>query len=129
VRSLTTSLDHLLDKVQLSTTIAYPLPGTEFYEQVRDRLMFEGGQMPDWVHTAENRLLFQRGRYNTLFYRWVIRWFHREWEDARMRTGIHVSTLERLKGWAGLWLFRVVVRLLARLPGVTKTAFRPAEGA
>ena len=24
-----------------STTIAYPLPGTKFYEEVRDRLMFD----------------------------------------------------------------------------------------
>jgi radical SAM superfamily enzyme YgiQ (UPF0313 family) len=111
-----------------STTIAYPLPGTEFYEQVRDRLMLGGGHMPDWVHTAENRLLFQRGRYNTVFYRWVIRWFHMEWKDARLGAGTHASFLERLKARTGLWLTRVMVNLFARVPGVASISFRPTEG-
>lgn len=111
-----------------STTIAYPLPGTEFHEQVRDRMMFEGEQMPDWVHTAENRLLFQRGRYNTLFYRWVIRWFHKEWEDAWLKAGKEAGFAERLKTRLGLWRSRLVVNLLARMPRAAKIEFRPTEG-
>src|SRR5581483_3977410 len=67
-----------------STTIAYPLPGTEFYQQVRDRIMHDS---EDWAFTAENKLLFERGKYNTLFYRWVQMWFHKEWEVARARSG------------------------------------------
>ncbi len=109
-----------------STTIAYPLPGTEFYEQVRDRMALEGNSMPDWVHTAENRLLFQRGRYNTLFYRWVIRWFRLEWQDARLRAGRRVSRLARFKTQAGLWLARAVVNLMAQMPGSVSVRFRPA---
>jgi radical SAM superfamily enzyme YgiQ (UPF0313 family) len=112
-----------------STTIAYPLPGTEFYEQVRDRMALEGNSMPDWVHTAENRLLFQRGRYNTLFYRWVIRWFHLEWKDAWLKAGRRVSWLARLKTQAGLWLARAAVNLLARLPGAAGVRFHLAGGA
>jgi radical SAM superfamily enzyme YgiQ (UPF0313 family) len=111
-----------------STTIAYPLPGTEFHEQVRDRMMFEGEQMPDWVHTAENRLLFQRARYNTLFYRWVIRWFHKEWEDAWLKAGKKVPLAKRIRTRAGLWLSRLVVNLLARMPGVASIEFRPTAG-
>src|SRR5258708_20129115 len=67
-----------------STTIAYPLPGTEFYQQVRDRIMHDGD---DWAFTAENKLLFQRGKYNTLFYRWVQMCFHKEWEVTRASSG------------------------------------------
>lgn len=84
--------------------------------------------MPDWVHTAENRLLFRRGQYSTLFYRWVIRWFHKEWEDARIRAGQRVALPEKLKIWAGLWLSRVVVNLLARTPRAAQVRFDPLEG-
>jgi radical SAM superfamily enzyme YgiQ (UPF0313 family) len=112
-----------------STTIAYPLPGTEFYEQVRDRLTFGAEHMPDWIHTAENRLLFERGRYSTVFYRWVIRWFRAEWKDARLKAGAQVTNLERLKTWTGLWLSRAVVNVLAHMPGAAEVQFNPQQGA
>jgi radical SAM superfamily enzyme YgiQ (UPF0313 family) len=111
-----------------STTIAYPMPSTEFYEQVRHRMVVKGDSIPDWSHTAENRLLFQRGRYNTFFYRWVIRWFHLEWKDAWLQAGKRVSRLEALKTKAGLWMTRLVVNLIARMPGAAATRFRVSEG-
>ena len=113
---------------EFSTTIAYPLPGTEFYEQVRDRLMFESDWHIDWDYTAENRLLFQRDKYNTRFYRWVIFWFHKEWEDAWIQAGKPTSVWRRLRVKVGLWLARVIVRVLARVPAATIIRFRPAEG-
>ena len=67
---------------QFSSTIAYPLPGTKFYERVQDQL----AENPDWTYTAENRLL-HRGRYSTRFYRWVQRWLHLEWQQASLRAG------------------------------------------
>ncbi|MEW5961745.1 MAG: radical SAM protein, partial [Chloroflexota bacterium] len=111
-----------------STTLAYPLPGTPFYEQVRDRLMFEADWTLDWDYTAENRLLFQRGRYNTLFYRWVIKWFTKEWEDAWLRQGKPAPRLKRWRIKAGLWLARSMVCLLARSPAASTVRFQPAEG-
>jgi hypothetical protein len=105
------------------------MPGTEFYEQVRHRMVVEGDSTPDWAHTAENRLLFQRDRYSTLFYRWAIRWFHLEWKDAWLKAGRRVSQLEWMKTKAGLWLARAVVNLMARMPGAATTRFRAAEGA
>jgi anaerobic magnesium-protoporphyrin IX monomethyl ester cyclase len=110
---------------EFSTTIAYPLPGTAFYEQVRDRPGFEGDCPPDWTHSAENRLLFQRSRYNTYFYRRVIRWFHNEWKDAWLRAGKQAAPTERFKTVIGLWRDRALVNLLARLPSATHTRFRP----
>lgn len=110
------SIQLLRDTVpdQFSTTIAYPLPGTEFYEQVRDRLTFDS----DWDYSAENRLLYQRGKYNTRFYRWVIRLFRKEWEHARLQKGmVHPSFPLRLRTYAGLWLSRGVVRALEVLTG------------
>jgi anaerobic magnesium-protoporphyrin IX monomethyl ester cyclase len=111
-----------------STTIAYPLPGTPFYEQVRDRLMFESDWTFDWDYTAENKLLFQRDRYNTLFYRWVIKWFRKEWEDAWLQRRRSIPVLKRWRIKAGLWLSRLMVYLLAHSPGSTTIRFQPAEG-
>lgn len=109
-----------------STTIAYPLPGTEFYQQVRERIMHDGD---DWAFTAENKLLFERGKYNTLFYRWVQRWFNKEWEVARARSGLwQASPVQRLRSQAGLYASRAMVRMIARLPGGTTVEFKAAPG-
>jgi radical SAM superfamily enzyme YgiQ (UPF0313 family) len=103
-----------------STTIAYPLPGTAFYEQVRDRLPAPSAgrdghtAMPDWDYTAENRLLYETGRYDTAFYRRVIRWFHSEWRDARIQAGMPVSLAGRMRSKAGLWRDRLLISLEAR---------------
>jgi radical SAM superfamily enzyme YgiQ (UPF0313 family) len=95
-----------------SSTIAYPLPGTAFYEEVQHRLL----DVPDWDYTAENRLLFER-EYSTRFYRMVQRWLHREWRASRWRHGDEsASPLERLRGLAGLWATRGMVQLLQWLP-------------
>jgi anaerobic magnesium-protoporphyrin IX monomethyl ester cyclase len=105
-----------------STTIAYPLPGTAFYEQVRDGLPKDDQAVGDWDYTAENRLLFATGAYTTFFYRRVIRWFHSEWRDARVRAGEPMGLLGRFKSAFGLWRDRLLVNLLARVPGVAKRA-------
>jgi anaerobic magnesium-protoporphyrin IX monomethyl ester cyclase len=109
-----------------STTIAYPLPGTPFHEAVRDRLALEGHTLPDWVHTAENRLLFERGRYSTFFYRRVIRWFHSEWRDARLGTDGLASPVEWLTAKASVWRDRLLVHAYAQLPGIAESPFRPS---
>ncbi len=109
-----------------STTIAYPLPGTEFYQQVRDRIMHDS---EDWAFTAENKLLFERGKYNTLFYRWVQMWFHKEWEVARARSGRdRLSPYRRARNLAGLHVSRAMVQLIARMPGGGTVEFKPAPG-
>jgi anaerobic magnesium-protoporphyrin IX monomethyl ester cyclase len=109
-----------------STTIAYPLPGTEFYQQVRDRIMHDS---EDWAFTAENKLLFQRGKYNTLFYRWVQMWFHKEWEVARARSGRdRFSAYRRVRNLAGLHASRAMVQVIARMPGGSTVEFKPAPG-
>lgn len=113
---------------EFSTTIAYPLPGTKFYEQVRDRLLFDSDWRIDWDYTAENKLLFQRARYNTLFYRWVIRWFRSEWQEALVESGKQTPLLKRFRLKTTLWINRIMVRLLASLPLRSVVQFQPAEG-
>jgi hypothetical protein len=95
-----------------SSTIAYPLPSTEFYEQVKHRLL----DTPDWDYTAENRLLFQRD-YSTTFYQWVQRWLHQEWHVARLRhDDEQVSPPRYLRRMASRWAARAMVEVLRYLP-------------
>jgi anaerobic magnesium-protoporphyrin IX monomethyl ester cyclase len=91
-----------------SSTIAYPLPGTQFYDEVQHRLL----DAPDWDYTAENRLLFDR-EYSTRFYRWVQRWLHQEWNAARLQhADSNVPLALRLRVEAGRRLAHGVVQLL-----------------
>lgn len=93
---------------RFSSTIAYPLPGTEFFEEVGHRLL----DTPDWDYTAENKLLFQR-EYSTSFYRWVQRWLHQEWQAARLRHGDESAPFpRRLVGSARRGLARGMVEIL-----------------
>jgi radical SAM superfamily enzyme YgiQ (UPF0313 family) len=97
---------------QFSSTVAYPLPGTEFYDQVQHRLL----DAPDWDYTAENRLLFRRG-HSTRFYRWVQRWLHQEWYAARLRHGEEkVSMAKRARQASVLLALRATVQVQRRLP-------------
>jgi anaerobic magnesium-protoporphyrin IX monomethyl ester cyclase len=113
---------------EFSTTIAYPLPGTPFYEQMRDRLMFEADWQLDWDYTAENKLLFRRDQYNTFFYRLVIRWFYKEWEDAWQEAGRSASPWRRGRTKVIRWLYRSIVSILAYVPMSSHIRFQPAEG-
>jgi anaerobic magnesium-protoporphyrin IX monomethyl ester cyclase len=102
-----------------STTIAYPLPGTAFYEQVQHRLPAGQGAWADWDYTAENKLLYQTGRYDTRFYRRVIRWFHSEWRDARIGAGMHASLADRVRSKLSVWRDRLLMdvrRAFAAVP-------------
>ncbi|CUS93798.1 Radical SAM superfamily enzyme YgiQ, UPF0313 family [Candidatus Kryptonium thompsonii] len=114
---------------EFSTTIAYPLPGTKFYEQVRDRLMFDSQEwMLDWDYTAENKLLFKREKYNTTFYRWVVRWLNREWKDAWFKAGKEANLLEKFRNKVELILSKAIVNLLAKVSNSNVIQFQPAEG-
>lgn len=110
-----------------STTIAYPLPGTKFYEQVRDRMMFDSEWTIDWDYTAENKLLFEREKYSTLFYRWVVRWLHREWKSQKLKEEPG-SIFKKLRNACELIIVRFLVYILAYTPMKSKIRFRPAEG-
>jgi radical SAM superfamily enzyme YgiQ (UPF0313 family) len=100
---------------EFSSTIAYPLPGTPFYDSVRHRLIASA----DWRHTAENRLLY-RGQHSTRFYRWVQRWLRKEWQVARVRANLPVEgltgPLPRVRMFAGRWIARVAVAVLRHSP-------------
>jgi len=98
---------------EFSSTVAYPLPGTEFYEQVQDRLV----PAADWQHSAENRLLFQR-RYSTRFYHWTQRLLRKEWQAARLAHGeLKMTPGQRARLAGSRLMTRAAVLALRWMPG------------
>jgi radical SAM superfamily enzyme YgiQ (UPF0313 family) len=63
---------------ELGISVAYPLPGTPFYERVREQL----GDKQHWRDSDDLAMLF-RGPYATPFYRWLHRTLH--WERGLHR--------------------------------------------
>lgn len=63
----------------MSVSVAYPLPGTGFYDKVKELLL----PKHDWAYSSENVLLFRRDKYSSLFYKWVERLLNKEWQVAR----------------------------------------------
>ena len=62
----------------IGVSVAYPLPGTEFYDRVRAQL----GPQRNWKDTGELAMLFQ-GTYDTNFYRKVRDLLHGEVETGQ----------------------------------------------
>jgi radical SAM superfamily enzyme YgiQ (UPF0313 family) len=108
---------------EFSSTVAYPLPGTEFHEQVKDRLV----RAADWEHSAENRLLFRRP-YSTRFYHWTQRLLRKEWQAARATHGeLKLSPARRARLAASLATARTAVEVLRRMPGERRCCRKAAE--
>jgi anaerobic magnesium-protoporphyrin IX monomethyl ester cyclase len=62
---------------EIGVSVAYPLPGTGFYDAVRSQL----GPRQNWEDTGDLAMLF-RGRYSTGFYRRVRDLLHQEVESG-----------------------------------------------
>ena len=73
----------------IGVSVAYPLPGTDFFDRVRAQL----GRQRNWKDTGELAMLFQ-GTFDTAFYRKVRDLLHRE-ADLRAPDAEGWSRLER----------------------------------
>jgi anaerobic magnesium-protoporphyrin IX monomethyl ester cyclase len=86
--------DCLPDNIGVS--VSYPLPGTRFYDMVREQL----GQQTHWVESNDLAMMFQ-GTYRSSFYRHLHRLIHHDL-DLRQRLhagetgGVLVADLDRL---------------------------------
>lgn len=101
---------------EYSSTLAYPLPGTRFYEELRERHLYDPAWGSDWNFTAENRLVFKREKYGTRFYRLAQRWLRKEWQDAR-QAGHATPWRRRVGTKAKLAAYRMAVPAAAFLSG------------
>ncbi|MBT7040998.1 MAG: B12-binding domain-containing radical SAM protein [Bacteroidetes bacterium] len=92
-----------------STSIAYPLYGTDFYEIVKENI-HPRVMLPK---VGENQLIFQREGFNTRYYHWIQRLFQKEWQVRRCREGYDVLPLsKRINDIIGLFVSRFMVKLL-----------------
>jgi anaerobic magnesium-protoporphyrin IX monomethyl ester cyclase len=81
---------------EIGVSVAYPLPGTLFYERVRAQL----GRQRNWKDTGDLAMLFQ-GTFDTELYRRVRDILHEEvetgcfdddaWDDLEERVHLHRS--------------------------------------
>src|ERR1019366_5973948 len=90
----------------LGISVAYPLPGTRFYDRVREQL----GEKTNWVDSEDLSMMF-KGAYTSEFYRALHDALHVEveswsapgaWKFALQdvgKTGLAASPQERLARW------------------------------
>jgi anaerobic magnesium-protoporphyrin IX monomethyl ester cyclase len=64
----------------IGISVSYPLPGTPFYERVREQL----GDQRNWQDSDDLAMMF-RGPYSTPFYRRLHRVVHKEFRLRRLR--------------------------------------------
>lgn len=92
----------------LSISVAFPIRGTAFHDEVKDRI---SRRRPVWRRTGENRMVWQ-GRYPDLFYAFARRWLYKEAQLARrahrrwtrpghavLRTGYRLGMEALSLGW------------------------------
>jgi anaerobic magnesium-protoporphyrin IX monomethyl ester cyclase len=101
----------MLIKVQpdiLSISVAFPIRGTAFHDEVKDRISVK---RPFWKRTGENRMVWE-GRYPNLFYLFARRWLNKEVELAK---GVH-QAWTRPAHVALKWAYRLGLEAIALIP-------------
>jgi len=62
----------------IGISVAYPLPGTKFYDQVKSDLVDKS----NWVDSDELALMF-RGTYEAIYYKKMHRFIHKEFRSLQ----------------------------------------------
>lgn len=62
----------------IGVSVSYPLPGTKFYEKVKDDLKLKA----NWTDSDDLAMMF-KGTYNTQFYRKLQRYVHKEFRKSQ----------------------------------------------
>ncbi|MBC8099361.1 MAG: radical SAM protein, partial [Armatimonadetes bacterium] len=62
----------------IGISVSYPLPGTSFYERVRDDL----GERANWVDSQDLAMLY-RGPFSTAFYRQLHTVVHKDYRSRK----------------------------------------------
>lgn len=62
----------------LGVSVSYPLPGTKFYEKVKDDLKFKA----NWTDSDDLAMMF-KGTYNSKYYKKLHRYVHKEYRKSQ----------------------------------------------
>lgn len=102
----------------IGISVSYPLPGTRFYEAVRDQL----DDKQNWIDSSDLDMLYA-GPFTTAFYRLLHSVVHKEfrarqvWDQVKRLRPVGVRRLGgMLYHWLSLPLARLKLRRLARVP-------------
>lgn len=100
---------------QIGVSVSYPLPGTKFFESVRDQL----GPKRQW-NDSDDLAMMYRGPFSTAFYRQLHRALHKEHRARKAATELRhafrcpSSFTPRHVREAGAWLFHTATLPVAR---------------
>ncbi len=76
----------------IGVSISYPLPGTKFYEKVKDDLKLKA----NWTNSDDLAMLF-KGNYSTQFYRKLQRYVHKEYRKSQGLYNLKQLNITKLK--------------------------------
>ena len=68
----------------IGVSVSYPLPGTKFYEMVKDDLKFKS----NWKDSDDLAMMFQ-GTFNSRFYKKLHRYVHKEYRKSQAIFNFH----------------------------------------
>ena len=109
----TTNLVKKMAPMEYSISIAYPMPGTEFYDEVKERLL----PKIEWNESGGEKMLFET-EYSGTFYRFAKALTHREY-----RLGLKFNLRTLLEAT----LLKILMRIMAafRKPGRGRPSEKP----
>ena len=86
----------------IGVSVSYPLPGTKFYDMVKEQL----GAQTHWSESDDLAMMF-RGTYSSGFYRAIRDLLHEQVVAERLNDGAHAEAFETARSglqrrWAGL---------------------------
>jgi anaerobic magnesium-protoporphyrin IX monomethyl ester cyclase len=99
----------------IGVSVSYPLPGTRFYDRVREEL----GQKQNWVDSSDLAMMY-RGTFTPAFYRRLHRVVHHEFRARRCARALSPLARHpwRVRPWhlrqAGAWVYNRAILPVAR---------------
>ena len=89
---LTIQMIHKLLPHEIGISVSYPLPGTLFYEKVKDQLK----EKANWTDSDELALMFQN-RYQPSFYKQLHRYVHKSYRQHKALESVQVLFKDPLR--------------------------------
>jgi anaerobic magnesium-protoporphyrin IX monomethyl ester cyclase len=105
---------------EIGVSVSYPLPGTRFYEKVKEQLRHKA----NWTDSDELALMF-RNTYQPLFYKELHQYVHQNFKKSIAYQNLRLLFKEPSKGnWS---IFKKAVRGLCVIPFLLFTRLRLSQ--
>ncbi len=95
----------------IGISISYPLPGTKFYDKVKDDLKLKA----NWTNSDDFDMMF-KGTYNSNFYRKLQRFVHKEFRKSQGITNLRLFLKNPLN--ASFIEIKSIVKLIYYIPSI-----------